>query len=38
MIMVGESEAAEQKLRLKDMELGSEQLVTVEEAIRATAL
>ncbi|MEK4853275.1 histidine--tRNA ligase [Paenibacillus sp. FSL H7-0756] len=37
-IMVGESEAAEQKLRLKDMELGSEQLVTVEEAIRATAL
>lgn len=37
MIMVGESEAAEQKLRLKDMELGSEQLVTAEEAVRLTS-
>lgn len=31
-IMVGDSEAALGKLRLKDMELGSEELVTVEEA------
>ncbi|MEK3876639.1 histidine--tRNA ligase [Paenibacillus sp. FSL M7-0420] len=37
-IMVGESEAAEGKLRLKDMELGSEQLVTTEEAVRSIAL
>ncbi|MEK3834788.1 MULTISPECIES: histidine--tRNA ligase [unclassified Paenibacillus] len=36
-IMVGESEAAEQKLRLKDMELGSEQLVTAAEAVRLTS-
>jgi histidyl-tRNA synthetase len=36
-IMIGESEAAEGKLRLKDMTLGSERLVTVGEAARLTA-
>lgn len=36
-IMVGESEAAVQKLRLKDMEQGSEQLVTAEEAVCLTS-
>lgn len=33
-IMIGESEAAEEKLRLKDMELQSERLVTVTEAVQ----
>lgn len=37
-IMVGESEAAEGKLRLKDMELGSEQLVTAEDMVRSISL
>ncbi|MFD2876783.1 hypothetical protein ACFTAO_13645 [Paenibacillus rhizoplanae] len=32
--MVGESEAAEEKLRLKDMDLQSERLVTVTEAVQ----
>ncbi|WP_238655397.1 histidine--tRNA ligase [Paenibacillus piscarius] len=36
-IMIGESEAAAQKLRLKDMEQGSEQLVSLEQTIRVTA-
>jgi histidyl-tRNA synthetase len=36
-IMIGGSEAAEGKLRLKDMALQSESLVTVEEAVLLTA-
>lgn len=38
MIMVGESEAAVQKLRLKDMELGSEELVTAAEAVQLISM
>jgi histidyl-tRNA synthetase len=36
-IMVGESEAAEGKLRLKDMSLQSENLVSLEEAVELTS-
>lgn len=37
-IMIGESEAAELKLRLKDMELGSEELVTAVEAVQLISI